>query len=384
MPADTTETDPVGALAVEEAPAPAPVAAAGVAEAGGIFLGHGPVGAVDGMDLRQVVNRQRLRFAVPVRQPLVLISQIQRSGGTLLSQLLDGHGQLHVHPSELHIGRPNKYRWPRFDPDARPDELFEQIREPGAINAARDGYQKLGKAELAAGAEREDLLLPFIFAGQLQARLFARALAPAPRTRRQVLDAYATSYFNAWLDYAGLYRSPDTVRYWVAFVARLLARPDQVEQMFADYPDGRLMIPVREPESWLASARRHSNEYADTKTALDLWVGAHKRSLQLAGDHPAMVRLVRFEALVGDTEATMRGVARFLDIDFTPSLTQPTFNGIPVPSNSSFAAGVGVDAASATRGQHLDKADRAAVSARTEALHRKLAAIADYQHRRDS
>jgi hypothetical protein len=40
----------------------------------------------------------------PVTSPLVLISQIQRSGGSLLSQLLDGHPELDAHPHELKIG----------------------------------------------------------------------------------------------------------------------------------------------------------------------------------------------------------------------------------------------------------------------------------------
>ena len=51
----------------------------------------------------------------PVTCPLVLISQVQRSGGTLLSQLLDGHPELHAHPHELKIGYPTKYTWPRID-----------------------------------------------------------------------------------------------------------------------------------------------------------------------------------------------------------------------------------------------------------------------------
>ena len=45
----------------------------------------------------------------PVTSPLVLISQVQRSGGTLLSQLFDGHPELHAHPHELKIGYPTKY-----------------------------------------------------------------------------------------------------------------------------------------------------------------------------------------------------------------------------------------------------------------------------------
>ncbi len=37
------------------------------------------------------VSAVRIGRLVEVREPLVLISQIQRSGGSLLSQLFDGH-----------------------------------------------------------------------------------------------------------------------------------------------------------------------------------------------------------------------------------------------------------------------------------------------------
>ena len=58
-------------------------------------------------------NRQR-RLNI-VDQPLILISQIQRSGGTLLSQLLDGHPECYAHPYELKWGRPAKWDWPQVD-----------------------------------------------------------------------------------------------------------------------------------------------------------------------------------------------------------------------------------------------------------------------------
>lgn len=394
MPADAVPFDSVKAAApaaappeggatkgTRAAPARTPPATAGTAQA--MFMApRQELGIVDGMDMREVTSRHRLRFTTPVRQPLVLISQIQRSGGTLLSQLLDGHSQLHVHPGELHIGRPNKYSWPQIDPDADAQALFAQIRELTAIRDARLGYQKLSGAELTQNPDHGELALPFIFLGQLQEQLFARALDPAPRSRRQVLDAYATSFFNAWLDYGGIYRAPETVRWWVGFVARLLASPGQVEQVFEDYPDGRLIIPLRDPESWLASARRHSEEYADTGAALALWEACHKRALEMAGARSGQVRLVRFERLVGETEACMREVAGFLDIRFEPSMLSPTFNGIPVPSNSSFGAGVGVDPKSANRADKLDEASRKAVTARTAGLYRKLGAIADYQQQR--
>jgi hypothetical protein len=70
------------------------------------FLRLANLAISDPEDPLQVISGQRHRFLVPVREPLVLITQIQRSGGTLFAQLLDGHSKLHVHPSELHIGKP--------------------------------------------------------------------------------------------------------------------------------------------------------------------------------------------------------------------------------------------------------------------------------------
>ena len=38
--------------------------------------------------------------------PLLMVSQIQRSGGSLMAQLFDGHPQLYAHPFEIQIGYP--------------------------------------------------------------------------------------------------------------------------------------------------------------------------------------------------------------------------------------------------------------------------------------
>ena len=61
--------------------------------------------------LDQLVRTARAH-AVTIECPLILISQVQRSGGSLLSQLFDGHSMLHAHPYELKIGDRKKYFWP--------------------------------------------------------------------------------------------------------------------------------------------------------------------------------------------------------------------------------------------------------------------------------
>jgi hypothetical protein len=48
------------------------------------------------------------------------------------------------------------------------------------------------------------------------------------------------------------------------------------------------------------------------------------------------VIVVVYEALVGETEATMRRVADRIGISMTDSLVTPTFNGMPIRANSSF------------------------------------------------
>jgi hypothetical protein len=57
--------------------------------------------------------RKTLASEAPRQLPLLLISQLPRSGGSLFSQLLDGHPQLLVYPHEMRIGYPGKDTWPK-------------------------------------------------------------------------------------------------------------------------------------------------------------------------------------------------------------------------------------------------------------------------------
>ncbi len=58
--------------------------------------GERPLRTTEG-NFDQLVQSVR-RAQVPVNQPVALISQAPRSGGTLLRNLFDGHPQCHVHP----------------------------------------------------------------------------------------------------------------------------------------------------------------------------------------------------------------------------------------------------------------------------------------------
>ncbi len=157
------------------------------------------------MDLALIVDSAAVTL-VQVREPLVLISQVQRSGGTLLSQLFDGHPECHAHPGELHIG-PGKSHWPDISTSASRRSLVRRLVRADHARVRREGYSKT-----TAGARRAGTfdVFPFRFDPELQRAIFLGE-GRARLHRREVLDAYMTSYFNAWLDNANLRTGPKRV-----------------------------------------------------------------------------------------------------------------------------------------------------------------------------
>jgi len=314
---------------------------------------------------------------MPVRQPLVLISQLQRAGGTLVSQLLDGHRELHVHPGELHIGHGRKYDWPVLDLSQPAAAIFDVLFERPLAEYVEFGYQKLSSAEADVDPDYRKRVLPFMFHLPLQRAIFLDQARRHPiLTRRDAIDLYITSYFNAWLDYQGLYRPVGQVKYWAVFGARILSTPGQFEAFAADYPDGKSIAVLRDPVSWYASARRHSHEYENPTDAAAFWAATYRAICQNVEDKPDQVLILPFEDCVLETEAAMRRVARYLGIGFELSMLQPTFNGLPIESDSSFGSKQGIDASAVDRTAMVDEHSRRVVANATAGLYEKLRTLA--------
>jgi hypothetical protein len=277
----------------------------------------------------QELCRTRLEHLVPVREPLVLCSQIQRSGGTLLSRLFDGHPECHAHPYELKLGRAQP-QWPEIDLGDAPKRWFKRLYEEKVGQHLTAGYSKPGLKETDVE------VFPFIFLPRLQKLIFDRCLAEwAVESVRDVFDAYFTSYFNGWLDNQNLYSGPKRVV--TAFTPRTNLDPDSVQRFFEAYPDGTLVTLVRNPRAWYGSAVRHRRQYEDLETALDLWRQSAEAALAARERYGERAAVLTYEELVREPEATMRGLADHLGISWSPILLEPSFNGRPVRPNSSDA-----------------------------------------------
>jgi hypothetical protein len=290
----------------------------------------GPADAGMPRDLQRAL-RPRRENVVAVREPLVLICQAQRSGGTLLARLFDGHPQCHAHPHELLIGYPKPHTWPELPLDEEPEVWFAKLKEGYLNTLFLKGRRKV---PLKAPGEKSKGSYPFILPPAFQRLLFVEEVGRRSpiESEREVLDCYMTSLFNAWLDNQNL-RGAE--KRWVVAFSPRRAWGEGLQRFFRIYPDGRLISILRDPLSWYTSAQGRDPE-AEVEGLLELWKRSAREMLEADRRFGERFCVVRFDELVLDTAGTMRRLADFLGIDFDPQLAIPTFNGYPVGPNSSY------------------------------------------------
>jgi hypothetical protein len=278
--------------------------------------------------------RIRRAHIVRVTQPLVLIAQPNRSGGTLLSQLFDGHPQLHVHPWELEIGG-RWDLWPELDLTSGPDAWHRALYERHTRRAFEDGYSK-DKSSLKTGHNEQERF-PFMLPPRLLQRLFDVLAEDWPvATQRDILALHFTSYFNAWLDNQNLYGEP---KQWLVGFRGRMRKPENLVRFFRDYPDGRHITILRDPKGNIASRlkyRPRDDQEASIERATRAWERATELQLDAKRRYGDRMFLITFERLITDTEGTMRALAQWLGIRFEPILTEPTFNRLPIRASSHF------------------------------------------------
>jgi hypothetical protein len=306
---------------------------------------------------------------VPINAPLVVISQVQRSGGTLLSQLFDGHPALAAYPHELKMGFPEADRWPPLDPARGADWNFVKLFDMNFPRFVRRGFTK---------GDRDPTRHSFLLIPRVQYRLFKHLFETAPpASPRVILDYFFTVFFGAWLNYQG----DLTQKRWVtAFAPRLAHDETNMARFFATYPDGRLIQIVRDPRSWYPSAKNHVKSGFGNKGAehiLSRWRLSAESMLRNKSRYGNRITILRFEDMVGRTEPTMRELASNLGISFDPILLEPTFNGRVMRANSSFdVAQGGVIAAPLAREKMLADDERRLIDERCGALYQRVLAEA--------
>ena len=278
-------------------------------------------------------------MALLVNKPLVLVSQIQRSGGSLIAQLFDAHPQCLAHPFEIHIGFPQKWQWPVFQinqhaiDEAQIKIWFGQLFEKKLMVFIQQGYAKPGSNAFAAEEKFE-----FDFSIDIQWQQFLRTLQNQLKTTtslnsRNILDAYFDSFFKAWRNH----QPTGKERIITGFTPRINMYEKSTRLFFNDYDDGKLISIIRDPLSWYASSHKHNIHHQDIEFALNEWLHSTQSIIQAFNEFgETKVLPISYQQLLNSPQTTMEKIAHFSGIDYSDCLLTPSFLGQPVKPNSSF------------------------------------------------
>ncbi len=266
-----------------------------------------------------------LQHISPVTTPLVLLSQVSCSGGSLLGRLLDGHSNLHTYPHSFAVEAPGTGSWPEIDIKGNPEEWLKIFSRATILDGIRERF-KQDKADNAR--------FPFIYLPVLEKQLFIKYMESVqPLNTRHVFDAHMTACLGAWLNYQN--HGPD--KKFVTTYAPGLSVQNQAENNFFEiYPDGRLISIIRNPVDWFASASRFEPKiFGDVESALGLWKKSVRATMEARERFGDRVCLIQFKSLTDQREPVMRHLANFLGITYENILLEPTFNQIPIQSPDS-------------------------------------------------
>ncbi|MDZ7831115.1 MAG: sulfotransferase [Desulfobacterales bacterium] len=280
------------------------------------------------------VYRSRLNHLVHVDQPMVLISQAARSGGTMLHRLFDSHPECHTYPVELAMGiKPDiyDYPWPEINLNDTPETWLKSLVQIHVWRWLKNDFRYW---------PQDKETYPFIFCPLLCEKIFNTCVVDLRHSainQRNIFNSYMTAFFNAWVDNQNLY-SPSLKKFTVAFAPQMVLEKENIRKFFGVYPDGKFISVIRDPFSWYASASRYRPKiYGEIESSIqNYWKKSTNNAIELWREHKERVILIRFDSLVQNTEGVMEGLAGKLGIEFTNSMLDPTFNNHSIKANSSF------------------------------------------------
>lgn len=262
---------------------------------------------------------------INMKYPLILISQIQRSGGTLLSQLFDGHSKCLVYPGELGIGNP-KWIWPCIDLNNSLFSIFKKLIDKYTVKYVLKGYTK----QTSVG-EKIVTNFPFNFDLTTNCNLFLEYIdnIESP-TVRDIFNSYFYSYFKT------LCGSADVSKTVIGFIPRLSLINKSVEDFFKVYPDGKMISILREPVGWYASMSMHASSFAKNGNLFKIYIDNINSMVINEELYNNRVIVIGFQNLINNTEQIMRNLCNFINIDFEEILLTPTFNKMEIEADSNF------------------------------------------------
>jgi hypothetical protein len=236
----------------------------------------------------------------------LVVSGLQRSGTTLVTQLLRNHPQILSYYAELHIGRPNKYYWPNLVNAENSMERFKLL-------IPRNLAQKFLNIN-----SHENFLFDF-------AR-FKKVFLMLEKNikninQREILNHFFTAYFNAYLNcnHSNYY---DKYKYIVASIPGLTLFENSINSFVKDYPDGKVLVMIRDPLIWWNSARRHSDNLKNK--GLKRYEASLNNTINICDKYPRNIFVVSYDQLIKNSEDSIKLILNNLQLELSDVTNIPS------------------------------------------------------------
>lgn len=304
----------------------------------------------------------------PVRETIVWICQLPRTGGTLLLRLLDSHPQVHCYPAVFGFNTPGKI-WPDGAVLENPRQALEEIFS--YMNLAK--FHMMGIQKQSSNMPQKRY--PIYFDGGWYRDIYYETVKE--NSPRGYFDAFFTALFNAWRNNQNLYGNKKIITGQMT-----LRDPGLYNQNFRNfrqaYPEGKMVFMVRDPGDWLASAlnlRKSTPFSQNPEEVMGYYKTIVRQAVQMG--HEGELIMFRFEDLLQQPEKTMRWLARQAGLNWNDQLLAPTFNGAPFFQNSSFEVDqkAEIDPSIIGRGRHLEESALSAIDKDVLALYQNLLSL---------
>ena len=257
---------------------------------------------------------------------LILIGQVQRSGGTLLNQLFDDHFEIFSYPSELILRKP-KSQW--YNGNLNFSPLVDRVLRESI--KAKNFSKRSNKNEKINNKNR------FNFNPYLQKYIYNEL---KNNNLRNNFNAYFTSFFNSFENYSSTYNNK---KYVVSHLPKFIFFEKNINLFFQIYPKGYIISIIRDPLTWIRSAKNVGKKSfnIELNELLKIWEKNFDNSFKFKTLFKNRIILINFNHLINKTEDTIKLICRKINIKYDDVLLTPTFNGKSLYSNSSFKSSKG-------------------------------------------
>ncbi len=245
-----------------------------------------------------------------------MISAMYENGGNTLQRHLDGHSKLFVYPFESQVGTkntwdylssfvPHKYRWPQFQLEESPEQMYEDI------------WDEEVKFRIKAPQMSKFKDIEIILDDKERKKIFVKLLGKHI-TRSRAVEAFYESTFLAWKNYRKSGKEDTYVGY----------NPVQIldaEKIIEDFPKAKIIHIVRNPYSGYADTK-HRPAPLSLSRYINTWNVVQLAAITFAKKFPNNVTIVKFEDLIENKRKFFMSLCKNLGIRFEESLLFPSWN----------------------------------------------------------